>query len=101
MGFSKFDFEKIKPLTIIEIDTLILFVSQLKEGKLNIIDLIDNYQQYVDYGRINFKSIEEIETHAYQSAIPFSEFVRDYSNNLGIEFDMRQLSNLLSDYGIR
>ena len=99
--FSKFDFEKIKPLTIIEIDTLILFVSQLKEGKLNIIDLIDNYQQYVDYGRINFKSIEEIKTHAHQSAIPFSEFVRDYSNKFGIEFNMRQLTNLFNDYGIR
>jgi hypothetical protein len=100
-AFAGFDFERVAPVTIMEIDTLILYINLFKDGKLDIMDLIENYHQYVRYGYADFKSREEIEKYAYQSAIPFSEFTRDYGHKTGVELDMTLLFDLFRKYNVQ
>jgi hypothetical protein len=95
-----FDFNRIVPLTIVEIDTLILDINQLKSGQLDLVYLINAFHHYVQYGRTSFQSPEEYEDHVMRSAIPFSEFARDFTHNIGIGFDMKFLLELFARFGV-
>ncbi len=96
-----FDFSRIAPLTIIEIDTLILYQEQFKQGQFDLIRLIQSFHNHVAYSRTDFPSLEEIEIHAMQSGLPFSEFVRDYGYTIGIQLDMRSVLNMFRSYGFK
>ncbi len=98
--FKKFDFKRIAPVTIIEIDTLILYQKQLINNQADFIHLIESYHQHTRFdlgGKLPPKLIEE---HALKSAIPFSEFVREYAYNHEIEINFEIISGLLNEYGI-
>ncbi len=99
--FSQFDFSRIMPLTIIDIDTLILYQNQFKEREMDLIRLIESYHDYVRFDLTGKVEPRFIEKHANQSAIPFSEFVRGYAHEKNIQFDFTKVSELLMEYGVK
>jgi hypothetical protein len=98
--FENFDFNRVMPLTIIEIDTLILYQNYFKEKKMNLVRLIESYHDFVRFDLAGKVRPESVEEHANKSAIPFSEFVRDFSHQLKLEIDFKILSEMLKQYGI-
>jgi len=99
-AFSSFDFSRIFPLTIIEIDTLILYQKYLSLPEHRLDSLIREFHAQV---KLNFEgpyvSHTAIEQHVYGSVLPFSEFVRHYFLQQNIHPDMAPLSVLIAGMG--
>lgn len=99
--FQSFDFSRIMPLTVIEIDTLILYQPQFESKEFDLIRLIEEYHSHVNYSFTDSLPPEQAEEQAMKSVIPFSEFVRDYSFKKNIQLDMRIMHELLDKFGIK
>lgn len=99
-SFKDCNFTNVFPITLIEIDTLILYENEFIRGKLDLISLIGEYHQFVRFGKESTLSPEMIETHAMQSALSFSEFVRDYSHKHGMQIDFNIISEMLEEFGV-
>ncbi len=94
--FPGFDYSRIMPVTLVEIDTLILYLHHFETGQLNLIDLLDLYHQHV---RLDLQGAEA-DQHIFQSCIPFSEFTRDRGYEIGINLNIETLKTLYRDCGI-
>ena len=98
--FKDFDFDRIMPLTIIEIDTLILYENYFKNKEMELIRIIEAYHDFVRFefaGKVEPAFVEE---HANKSAISFSEFVRDFAHKLQLNISFSIISEMLKKYGI-
>lgn len=100
-GMEVVDLQRVMPLTILEIDTLILYQPQLQNGKMNFKTLLDSYHNQVDMNRFTFVSKIQAESHAMQSSIPFGEYIRRYQYDNDIEPDINWLTNMMKRYGIK
>lgn len=99
--YNYFDFSKIGPLTIMEIDTPILYQDVFRDGKFNLLDLIRKFHGYVRYNAVGHISPNEIEAHAKESAISFSAFVRDVTHQYHVQIDFTVISRKLQQFGIQ
>jgi hypothetical protein len=99
--YSSFDFSRIRPLTILEIDTLILYQELFQSGQFDLIYLIRKFHGHVRYEAVGHLPPNEVETHAKMSAISFSEFVRDYAHSKKVEIDFTIISKKLNQFGIQ
>jgi len=70
--YQGFDFSIIRPLTLVDIDTLILYRTNFEKGDLNLFDLLEEYQKYVDFKSASDKNFD----HAIK---PFATFVNSYA----------------------
>lgn len=95
------NFDNIRPITVIEIDTLILYEGQFKNGNFDLATLIERYHDYVQFPLVNKLPPQKIEEHALKSAISFSEFVRDIALSNGIDINFAIISKMLNEYGIK
>jgi hypothetical protein len=93
------DFTGIAPVTIIEIDTLILYQSELKTHA-ELLHLIGAYHQHTRFDLGGKLPPEKVEEHALKSALSFSEFVRDYAHKLQVEIKFDVIEALLKEFGI-
>ena len=96
-----FDFSRISPVTLIEIDTLILYEEHFGNGELDVINLISDYHSYVRFRKETFLNPTDILNHAMKSAIPFSEFARDQGFKKNIVLNMDKLFQMFHKFGIR
>jgi hypothetical protein len=99
-AFANFDLVRIRPLTIIEIDSFILYLRNFAKNELELSTVIDDFHRHVQYDFKNPKNYEEAEEHALRSGIPFSEFIRDYCHKKDIEIDIGPITDILGQYGI-
>ncbi len=99
-GMEAVDLARIMPLTIMEIDTLILYEPKLKTGVMDLKTLLDSYHNQVHLNKFSFISKLQAEQHAMQSSIPFAEFARRYQYDHGIEPDLKRLFKMMKAYGI-
>jgi hypothetical protein len=87
----------IKPLVIINIDTLIYHQDLFNEEKIILTDIIDSYIEYTSTVRKKmFASKEEAEEYFSKKIIPFSIFCDNYISKLGL----RKIPKMLHDYGL-
>jgi len=56
------DFSVVKPLTIVDIDTLILYRTNFENGELNLFEIIEAYQDYVDFKSASDSNYERSNT---------------------------------------
>lgn len=92
---------RIYPLTIIEIDTLILLSEIFKERKGSLENLIKAFHKHVQMnfsGRFN--SIDDIQYHLTTSVLPFSEFARHIYNGHDLDSAIDVVIKLFQSYGI-
>lgn len=96
--FKEFDFSKIVPLTIIEIDTLILYEIHFITKKIDLLTMIELYHCHVRFDLGEKLSPAYTEEHALKSALSFSEFARDYANDHEIQLNIGMLAEMLKKY---
>jgi hypothetical protein len=95
---SMLNFSKIMPITIIEIDTIILFQAHFANGSLDLVSMLLRFHEHVLYdplGRVNSSNVEE---QIMKSLLPFSEFAREYGYSKGIKLSLDPLTGVLSRY---
>lgn len=95
---KNYDFSKVHPITLVEIDTLIFYESYFSNHTIDYIELLRAYHQTVNYRKIDIKDINQF---AVQSCIPFSAFVEDYCIEKELPLDFSELNKLLISYGIQ
>lgn len=75
------DISKVKPLTIINIDTLILYSDFLKLKKATLNDLIEAYIRYCSFNdKKRFKDFEHLKMTYADTLLPFSFFIDKHTN---------------------
>ncbi len=99
-GMEVLDMQRIMPLTIVEVDTLILYQPHFQNDLMNLKALLDSYHKQVDLNHFTFISKMQAENHALQSSIPFAEYVRRHQYDNDIEPNIKWLSEMLKGYGI-
>lgn len=97
----QFDFTSVMPVTVVEIDTLILYQDQFQTMELDFENLLIQYHEHVQFRKKDFQTTLELEKHALQSAIPFAEFARQVAHEKNIQIDHKNLTQLLRQYNIR
>jgi hypothetical protein len=95
--FSGFDYTRIMPVTLVEIDTLILYLHHFQAKQFDLISLLDLYHQHV---KLDLEG-DEADNHIFQSVLPFSEFVREYGYTIGVTLNTDVLKRIYKDYGIQ
>lgn len=88
--FAGFDFSRVLPVTLVEIDTLILYLNHFQSSKMSLTTLVRLYQEHV---KLNLEGDQAV-MHIFQSMLPFSEFVRDYGYGHGIVLNTKNLVDL-------
>jgi hypothetical protein len=94
-------FDNVMPLTILEIDTLILYEKQFQEGVFDLFNLLTDYHAQVQLHRSNFIGAADKKHHARQSALPFAEFLTRYRYEMGITPDTTRIMSMLDAYDAR
>ena len=77
---------RIKPVTILDMDTLILISDLVKKGELDIFEQIEQYHNYIDGKHGTYSQTEKL----YYSDISFSSYIMD-------KFEMRSPS-IINDW---
>lgn len=78
------DFSSVRPLTLVDIDTLILYRTNFENGELNLFEVLEAYQAYVDFKSCTDKNYE-------RGIIPFAVFTDEYADNKGVKVDFKLL----------
>lgn len=78
------DFSCVRPLTLVDIDTLILYRTNFEKGELDLFEMVEAYQAHVD-----FKSCTD-ENYA-RGIIPFAAFADEYAEKKGVKVDFKLL----------
>ena len=97
--YARFDFNQIKPLTLMEIDTLIFFEESFHQKKIHLAQLLSEYHAWVDYARLNVKTTEDVYQHGYQSNLPFAEFLRSRAKEENLRLETGRFNDILVRFG--
>jgi hypothetical protein len=99
--YADFDFDRIKPISIVEIDTLILMAEFLKLNVGSFEDLLERFHAHV---RLNFKgpfqSTAEIKKYANTCTLPLAEFARTMFNGDDLKPAIKLLIEMLKAYSV-
>jgi hypothetical protein len=79
--FIDSDFSLVKHLTLVDIDTLILYRTNFENGEMSLFEMLRDYQDYVD-----FKSCTE--ENYNHGIIPLASFADEYAGKKGIKVDL-------------
>jgi hypothetical protein len=78
LGVENINIEKVKPLTIMDIDTFILYSTYFKKNKVKLHTLIDNYHAKYTKCKIKGTDIKGIIQEQIDEPIPFSLYIDNY-----------------------
>lgn len=95
-----FDFSRLLPVTIIEIDSLIFLKENFRNAALDLAELIRSYHRQVQFDKKTFRSKREKEDHSLQTLESFSDFLDDARKKKGILASADNLINLLLRNGM-
>lgn len=98
--FITFNFERLFPVTLVEIDTLLFFEENFHEGDMDLVNLLREFHQEMSYRKQTFLTAEELVNHAYTSAIPFAEFVRTKARDNNISLKEGPINQVLVKVGL-
>jgi hypothetical protein len=74
--------ERVRPILIIDIDTLILYEEVFKSGNIRLDEIIDKYIEHIKISKKKtFRNQEELNHYVSKSVDPFSLFLTNYINN--------------------
>ncbi|MVT10050.1 hypothetical protein [Chitinophaga tropicalis] len=92
------DISRVKPLTIIEIDTLLLYEERFKSANFDLREEINRY-----HAQVAMRAVPAAPSRAVKHAteqISFAEYIRIRAAELGIMPDMEKLLRHLRNFGI-
>lgn len=92
------DTSKVKPLVLLNIDTLIHISPILKNGAISLKELIDNYYNMLTVPNPFIGNQQQLEQAMQDTNLSFNHFVHEYLNyTYGIKWRSRELFNDLMD----
>ena len=93
--FQAINFSNVSDITLIDIDTLILYRNSFEKGELNLFELIKLYQQQVKFNDVG----EEMDEKFGNAILPFSDFVKYYAEDNGINLSVQLISDIYKASG--
>ncbi len=85
-AYKNCDFSVVRPMTLVDIDTPILYRTNFENGELNLFEMLEAYQTYVD-----FKSCTD---QKYELGIvPFPTFAANYVAKKSVMVDLKLLKD--------
>lgn len=92
---SVLDISSIRPLTLVDIDTLDLYRANFQKGELNLFRLLEGYQRLVD-----FKKLPEPPDAHYQNAItPFALYMEKEAAKRGVTINLKLIQDVYQKSG--
>jgi hypothetical protein len=100
-AYRGFEFKKVYPVTIVEIDTLLFYEENIRGYELDLVSLLKEFHAWTQYEKNDFKDNEEFELYAAKSVAPFSQFVRHKARQINIELKGGRMHELLKEFGLK
>lgn len=89
---NEIDTKRVKPIAIIDIDSLIFHQDAFKNRKIKLEKVLDDYFKYITFdGKKNFKDKNHFDDHVKRTIVPFSIFLTNYLSERGLWFLPRML----------
>lgn len=86
------DTKRVKPIAIIDIDSLIFHQDAFKNRKIKLEKVLDDYFKYITFDRKkNYKDKNHFNDHVKRTIVPFSIFLTNYLSEKGLWFLPRML----------
>lgn len=76
--------QHVKPVVIIDVDTLLAFHEHFRDGLMVLEDVLDAYYAYLHPANRTVSSQAEVEQLMMQSIHPFALFLENYADSLGL-----------------
>lgn len=92
--FKGCDLSKVRPLTLVDVDTLILYRTNFENGELDLFEMLETYQAYV-----NFASCTD-ENYSW-GITPFPAFADEYAERKGVKVDFKLLLDAYNFSGFK
>lgn len=96
--FAGIDFSKVRPVTVVEVDSLLMYQAQFKTGAFDFFRLMGQYHVAVD-SWTTYYTKEDCQKHA-QKQLAFATFLDQIAHSRNVEIDLSGLDVLLSSHGI-
>lgn len=93
--YEAVDVSNVRPATLVDIDTLILYRTNFERGELDIFDLVSQYQNHVQFDDV----AEEMNERFERAIIPFSDFAKYYADNKGIKVNFQLIRDIYDASG--
>jgi hypothetical protein len=93
--FQAINFQNVRPITLIDIDTLILYRTNFEAGELNLFELVELYQQHVRFDKIG----EVMDENFHRGIIPFADYIENYKLDKNINVDFKLIEDLYHSSG--
>jgi len=93
-AFKDCDFSSVRPLTLVDIDTLILYRTNFEKGELDLFEMLEAYQAEVD-----FKSCTD--QNYVRGIIPFAAFADEFAAKKGVKVDFKLLLDTYNFSGFK
>ena len=87
---EKIDVSSVRPVTLIDIDTLILYRANFQRGELDLFKLIDGYQQFVRFNKVT----EDADQQFQNATTSFSMYVENEARRMGIVVDLKLIEEV-------
>jgi hypothetical protein len=93
--FQNVSFDNVRPITLIDIDTLILYRTNFERGEMDLFEVIELYQKHVQFDKIT----EKMDENFGRGILPFADFIRNYAEERGIIVDLKLIETLYKESG--
>jgi hypothetical protein len=97
--YKELDYSKIMPVTIVEIDSILLYEENFRLKHLNLLTTIKEYLHWVNFMKAT-RTGADIKTQMLRSMLSYSEFLRDKAKDLDIRLESGRLNGLLDKFGL-
>lgn len=78
------DVTRVKPITVIDIGTLILMHELLNSRQVMLEDVIDEYHEFTKF-RKKYQNYQELMRHGHDTTLPFSFFIKQLVKSRGLK----------------
>ncbi len=93
--YQQINFSEVRPVTVIDIDTLIFYRTNFNREELDLYELVELYQQHVQFHEVG----EDMDEKFGKAILPFADFARFKAQDRGIKVDFQLIRNVYNASG--
>lgn len=93
--FQGVNFDNVRPVTLVDIDTLILYRTNFERGEIDLFEVIELYQKHVQFDKVT----EDMDDNFGKAILPFANYIRYYTEDRGIKVDLKLIETLYKNSG--
>ncbi len=93
--FQGVNFDNVRPITLVDIDTFILYSTNFERREIDLFELIEFYQKHIQFDKVT----EDMDENFGRAILPFADYIRNYTEDRGIKVELKLIETLYKNSG--